>query len=257
MWYQALAYIKFLLRSTNQHGVHSPFVFELVTKCFYDKTHYPEYSKLKAYRNSLLVNQTVLEITDFGTGSKVFTSNRRSIKQMAITSGTRLKRSKLLYRLVTYFHPQSVLELGTSLGIATHAMAVAQTNSKIVTIEGCPEISKFTSEQLKAFDITNVDLKSGTFAESIPSLNNDTWDLIFFDGHHDATATLKYFEQLLPTAHNASVFIFDDIHWSKDMTDAWETIKKHPQVTITIDTFYWGLVFFRTEQAKENFSIRV
>jgi hypothetical protein len=40
------------------------------------------------------------------------------------------------------------------------------------------------------------------------------------------------------------------------MTEAWETIKKHPQVTVTIDTFYWGIVFFRKAQAKEHFTIR-
>ena len=90
----------------------------------------------------------------------------------------------------------------------------------------------------------------------IPSLDTE-FDMIFIDGNHQKEATLSYFENLLPKAHNDTIFIFDDIYWSKDMTEAWEAIKKHPKVTVSIDTFFWGFVFLRTEQAKEHFTIRL
>jgi predicted O-methyltransferase YrrM len=257
MWYQIKAYLKFLLKSKNQHGVHSPFVFDLVTKCFYDKTEYSEYSKIKSYRDSLLVNSQIIEITDFGSGSRVFDSNKRVIKDIAKTSGTSLKRAKLLYRLISYFETKNILELGTSLGIATYAIALAKQDANLISIEGCPEISKFTRNKLDVFQIKNVELKTASFSEVIPALDKTQWDLVFFDGHHDKEATLNYFKQLLPTIQNDSVFIFDDIHWSKGMTEAWELIKKHPEVTITIDTFFWGFVFFRKEQMKEDFIIRL
>jgi len=61
----------------------------------------------------------------------------------------------------------------------------------------------------------------------------------------------------LPLTHNNSIFIFDDIYWSQEMQKAWKEIQQHPEVRVTIDTFYWGLVFFRKEQAKEHFKIRV
>ncbi|HEU0137328.1 MAG TPA: class I SAM-dependent methyltransferase, partial [Flavobacterium sp.] len=77
------------------------------------------------------------------------------------------------------------------------------------------------------------------------------------DGNHQKVATLRYFDLLLPTVTNDSVWIFDDIHWSRDMEDAWEEIKAHPKVTVTIDTFQWGIVFFRKEQRKEDFFVRV
>ena len=81
--------------------------------------------------------------------------------------------------------------------------------------------------------------------------------MIYFNGNHSKQATLDYFELLLPTTTNESVWIFDDIHWSIGMEAAWEIIKSHPNVTVSIDTFQWGLVFFRTEQPKEHFVIRV
>ncbi|HRV54748.1 MAG TPA: class I SAM-dependent methyltransferase, partial [Mangrovimonas sp.] len=108
-------YLKFLLKSTNQHGVHSPFVFELVTKCFYDKKKYTEYNLLKNHRKKLLENKQSIEITDFGAGSKIFKSNLRAINKMAENSGISPKRSRLLFRLVKYFKPSNILELGTHL----------------------------------------------------------------------------------------------------------------------------------------------
>ncbi|WP_231565562.1 O-methyltransferase [Psychroserpens sp. Hel_I_66] len=246
-----------MFKSTNQHGVHSPFVYDLVTKCFYDRTKYPEYSKIKSYKASLLKNKSSITITDFGSGSRVFKSNERRINALAKNAGTSLKRALLLYRVVNYFKPNQILELGTSLGIATQAMALSNPESTITSVEGCPTVSKFTAQQLSEENINNVTIKTGEFESIIPQLKEDAYDFIFFDGNHNKKATLNYFNLLIEKTHNDSIFIFDDIHWSKEMLDAWEQIKSHPKVTVTIDTFFWGFVCFRKEQVKENFSIRL
>ena len=253
--YQQIQYIKFLLKSTNQHGVHSPFVYELVTKCFYDKTRSPEYTLLKSYKNTLLKNNQTIEITDLGSGSKISSSNLRTVKSIAKHSGTSLKRAKLLFRLSNYFKFQYILELGTSLGIATQAIHLGNPKSQITSIEGCPNISNTT--KLNLHDSKNIKLLVGDFDSQIDTLEQDSFDFVFFDGNHNKEATLRYFEKLLTKTHNETLFIFDDIYWSKDMTEAWETIKKHPKVSVTIDTFFWGFVFFRKEQVKEDFVIRL
>lgn len=255
--FQIIQYIKFLFKSTNQHGVHSPFVYDLVTKCFYDKTNYPDYLKLKSYRALLLKNKTPITITDFGSGSRVFKSSERHINAIAKNSGTPLKRAQLLYRVVNYFKPKHSLELGTSLGIATQAIALGHSKNNIISLEGCPNSSKFTSQQLSKAHIKNVTIKTGEFETNLPKLKEKSYDLIFFDGNHNKEATLNYFNMLVDKAHNDSVFIFDDIYWSKDMLEAWEQIKLHSKVTVTIDTFFWGFIFFRKEQAKENFKLRL
>lgn len=256
MWYQVKAYLKFLLRSTNQHGVHSPFVYDLVTKCFYDKKKIKEYKKIKEFNRRLKRIRHKIDITDFGAGSRVTKSNKRSISSIAKNSGTKLKRAILLYKLVKYFDCNNILELGTSLGIGTQAMSIGNPKAKITTIEGCQEISKYTEINFNMQWLNNINQLTGDFKEFLPELSKNTYDLIFFDGNHQKEATLNYFEMLLPTASNNSVFIFDDIYWSKGMTEAWETIKLHPKVTVTIDTFFWGFVFFRKEQEKEHFTIR-
>ncbi len=258
MFYQIKSYIKFLLKSTNQHGVHSPFVFDLVTKCFYDNTIYhEEYLEIEQYRASLLKNKNTIEVTDLGAGSKTTKQDRRIISQIAKNVSTTKRRAKLLYRLVEHFNCKNILELGTSLGIGTHALSLANLNGNITTIEGCPNIAKFSREKLKQLHLYNIEVLIGDFSDKIQNLKPETYDLIFFDGNHQKEATLQYFNTLLQTTHNDSVFIFDDIYWSKEMTKAWETIIKHPKATVSIDTFFWGFVFFRKEQNKEHFIIRV
>jgi hypothetical protein len=112
-----------------------------------------------------------------------------------------------------------------------------------------------SSFKLSSNNISFVTTEFSTFFKT-QNPKPKTQNLIYFDGNHSKKATLNYFELLLPTICNDSVWIFDDIHWSNEMEEAWETIKKHPKVTVTIDTFQWGLVFFRKEQEKEHFVIR-
>jgi predicted O-methyltransferase YrrM len=175
----------------------------------------------------------------------------------------------LLYRITKYFQPDNILEIGTSLGLATSALSLgtraeselseANPKSKITTLEGCENTLAVAQKQFEIFELNNICSVATEFKSFLkthqPSTNN--LQLIYFDGNHSRQATLEYFELLLPTITNETVWIFDDIHWSKDMEAAWETIKNHPKVTVTIDTFQWGLVFFRAEQEKEHFVIRV
>jgi predicted O-methyltransferase YrrM len=254
MWYQIFAYFRFLATSTNQHGVHSPFVYDLITKCFYDKASKESYQTISNYRNDVLNNHIEIEVKDFGAGSRVFSSNKRKVSAIAKNAGVTQKRAKLLARLVSYFTIKNSLELGTSLGMATIAMKEA---NEVFTLEGCPETAAIAKKQFKKYNFTNVNVYVDEFSTSLAQLTHTSYDLVYIDGNHQKEATVRYFEQLLATAHNNSLFIFDDIHWSKEMSEAWEIIKNHPKVTVTIDTFFWGFAFFRKEQVKEHFNIRV
>jgi len=257
MLFQIKSYIQFLLKSTNQHGIHSPFVYNLVTKCFYTDTNTNKHKQITQYRTDLLQNHSKISVTDFGKGSKVFKSNEREISKIATIAGISKKRSKLLIRIVEYFKPISILEIGTSLGIGTASMSIDNPTSKITTLEGCKNTFQVAKNQFDKFKFKNITANIGDFKETLPStLKNNDFDLIYFDGNHQKQATIEYFEQCLNSINNNSVFIFDDIHWSKEMTEAWEYIKNHKKVTVSIDTYFWGIIFFRKEQEKEHFIIR-
>ncbi|CAM4114885.1 O-methyltransferase [Gillisia limnaea] len=271
--HQIIAYIKFLLKSTNQHGVHSPFVYNLLTKSLYKTEKRPAFKTIRAYIKAVRLDNRIISIKDFGAGSRVFNSNERKVSDIAKNAAISSKRALLLNRLTSYLNIETALELGTSLGISSTAIT-AGNQIKLTTLEGCPETSNIAREYFKKFGLNTITLKVGNFDELLseehwrieikdvtPALEHQkkqhSLDLIYFDGNHQKEATLIYFNQLLPLAHNDSVFIFDDIHWSKGMEEAWEEIKAHPSVRVSIDSFFWGLVFFREEQEKEHFTLRL
>lgn len=256
MLFQIKSYCRFLLHSTNQYGVHSPFVFDLLVKCIYDSKRHNTYELLEKYRNSLLVNNCEIEVRDFGAGSRVFNSPRRKISAIAKNAGISSKRSKMLYRISRYFKPQNILEIGTSVGLATAALHCGNPEANITTVEGCEQTSNVASEQFMKFGFTNTKFVVSEFDHFLKTVDSK-YDLIYFDGNHQKEATLSYFETLLATTTNNTVWIFDDIHWSNEMQEAWEIIIKNPLVRVSIDSYQWGFVFFRKEQEKQHFIVRV
>ncbi len=253
--HQIKTYIKWLPKTFYLHGIHSPFVFQLKKNCLKDTQPSTAYTTLSSYRKELYSNSKEITITDFGAGSRIFKSNTRKIQDIARHAGATLKRMQLLHRVIRYFQPENVLELGTSLGLSTIAMAIHK-NTKVTTLEGCPETAKVAQEQLHKFEVTNIQCIVSPFEKSLDNVHTNMYDFIYFDGNHSKKATLTYAKKLLPTATNNSCWIFDDIHWSPEMTEAWSEIKKIPAVSVTIDCFWFGIVFFRKEQSKEHFYIR-
>jgi len=251
-------YVKFRVKSVNAHGLHSPFMYKLATQCYYDKNKYPDYQQLKAYHNELLKRDEIVVINDLGAGSKKFKSHKRKLKDIAKISGSSLRDMKLYYRLSKYFQPQQILELGTSLGKATYAMALGNPSATIITVEGDKKITEITQKIFNFKQIT-AQVVNQDFDDFLNELNQSDmkFDMILMDGNHRLEPTLRYFEKLQKHLHNNSVVIVDDIYWSKEMKQAWQKLTQHPAVRQSVDSYYFGLLFFRKEQFKQNFMIRI
>jgi predicted O-methyltransferase YrrM len=254
-FFTAINLLKYSKLKTNEHSIHSPFVFELYTRAIKTKKSFYAYEKVEGIRNELLQDQRILEVLDLGAGSKSGTVKKRYVSDIAKKAAKSRKYGQLLFRLVDYFQPETVLELGTSLGISTIYLAIARSKSQVFTIEGSPEIRKIALENFEHYDLKNIHSFLGNFDEVLPEVlaKNRTLDFVFFDGNHRKNATLDYFRLCLEKADNKSIFVFDDIYWSKEMAEAWEIIKADPRVTVSIDIFQMGIVFFRKEQVKQHF----
>ena len=202
MFYRQRKYFQFLLKSSNQHGVHSPFVYQLVTKCLYKKIDKNSWKTFQKSNNELLKNK------------KIKNSH---------------KKAKILLKLIHYFKPKNNLEITSSLDLAVIKHAINSSNTCVTTIANTPtEISEVTL--------------------------NRKFDCIYF---HKNQITLKTFNTCLKTINNNSFFIFNDIYESSETIKNWSSIKNHPKVKVSLDLFYFGVIFFRKEQAKEHFKIRV
>ncbi len=257
MWYRIKSRLNFLLKSSNQHGIHSPFVYDLITKCFYDKTPFSAYHNLKALRNKLIYNQDLVKVKHYSEASKVFQSNHQKISTIVKGEGSSYKKQKQLYRITNYFKPKNVLELGTSVGLGSAAMAIASNNSIIKTVEVNKNISDIAKKVFKSYQLKNIQIDTSSFKDFFKKSNYENLDLVYLDGTCDKESTIENFNSLLKYSHNESVFIINNIYWSKEMTEAWNIIKKQKEITVSIDTFYWGFLFFRKEQPKQHFTIRL
>jgi predicted O-methyltransferase YrrM len=241
------------------HGIHSPFVFDFVKNVLNDKKTYPAYKPIESLRKKMLVNATVIEVEDFGAGSTVIKTKKRIVSAIAASSLKPKKYAQLLYRMVKYYKPETILELGTSFGITTAYLASANETSTIFTCEGSSAIASIAKQNFETLQLKNVQLTEGDFSGTLSPLLSDlnTVNFAFADGNHRKEPTLDYFQQLLNHSTATTILVFDDIHWSAEMEKAWDTIKQHPSVTLTIDLFFIGIVFINPDfKIPQHFSIR-
>jgi predicted O-methyltransferase YrrM len=257
----ALKYLQyyFTASSGKGHGIHSPFVFEFITKVLNDKTNYPAYKQVEDLRQQLLKNKKLLSIDDMGAGSTVSKTNQRTIASIAKNAAKTEKFGQLLYRMVKYYQPETILELGTSLGITTSYLAKANPDAKVITLEGAKPVAAIANENFTTLQIPNIEVIEGNFDDTLLPVTGQlsTVDFAFIDGNHRLQPTKKYFETLLLKANNLSIIILDDIHWSREMEQAWQYCKDHSSVTLSIDLFFIGILIFRKEiKGKQHFSIR-
>lgn len=246
------------LTSKNRHGLHSPFVYKLVDEVIYDKQQKPAYEKVEHERDNLLVDDRFITVTDLGAGSRVNKNNRKKISDITINALKPPKLAQLLHRIAAFVKPRNIIELGTCLGITSLYLHEAAPDATLYTLEGCPQTAGVAREVFTRAG-AQVELVTGNFDDTLESVisNHELLDFVYIDGNHTEAATLKYFNQCLPRVHENSLLIFDDIYWSDGMKRAWAQIKAHPQVSITVDLFWIGLVFFKPGKVKENFKIRV
>ena len=254
-------YIRYYLKAGNSkgHGIHSPFVFDFIIHILQDKKKYPVYRQLEKLRKELLRNRNLIKVEDLGAGTALKSSKERKISSIAGSALKRKKFAQLFYRIVKFYKPQTILELGTCLGITTSYMAHGNTAATIYTLEGSKNIASIAKQTFIKSNVEHINLKIGNFDDTLPGILSkiDIVDLAFIDGNHRKEPTLNYFEKLLAKSGKDSIFIFDDIHWSFEMEEAWKHIQNHPAVTLSIDLFFIGLVFFSPSfKAKQHFEIR-
>lgn len=254
----AADYISHRFKAKNRHGIHSPFVYRLADEVIYDFTPKKVYTEIENLRQGLLTDSRIINVTDLGAGSQVNKGNQKKISDIAKTALKPPKLAQLLYRITADLKPATIMELGTCLGVTTVYLQKAFLDALVYTLEGCPETASAALEIFKKAGRNNIELITGNFDITLPSVIEKLprLDLVFADGNHQEDATLKYFEWCLPKVHENTLLIFDDIYWSEGMKGAWAQIKAHPKVTVTIDLFWIGLVYFRSAQAKQDFLIR-
>jgi predicted O-methyltransferase YrrM len=252
--YTAKQYLKYYFKAKNLHGVHSPFVYTFNEQVLNDKRDFYAFTQIEQLRKDYLKDTTVIDMEDLGAGSHKSGKTQKSISQIAKSAARTSYYGQLLFRIQQYYQYEQVLELGTSLGIGLSYLSKAYSAAKIVSIEGSKNISGIAQQHLAKLEIQNVDYRVGNFNDVLPTLISSGYkpNMVVIDGNHRYEATKKYFEMLWPILPDNALLVFDDIYWSEGMTRAWEEIKSHKDVFVTVDVFQFGLVFKRPEFTEQQ-----
>lgn len=241
------------------HGVHSPFVFDFITRVLKDPSaSRPLFHPIELLRKKWMRSPEMLPVVDLGAGSSHDSGSQRKVGDIVRYAVKPSKFGRLFYRMIRHYNIESVLELGTSLGVTTRYFAAASPANGVVSIEGAPAIAAFAARSLELDHIHNVRIETGDFMvhleRELAAMKGPR--LLYVDGNHRYGPTMEYLNTALRHVGNDDIFIFDDIHWSSEMERAWDEIRNCKEVTCTIDLFFIGIVFFRKEfKEKLDFSI--
>ncbi len=253
----AADYLRFRVSAKSRYRIHSPFLFELVNEVFRDKRHFYAFDEIENIRKKLLADNSVIRESCFGEKSKTLPEQERRLCEIARTAAVPANLGRLLFRIVSYLRPPNILELGTATGISTLYIACAASSVPFITLEGSPSLSKIAQQQLAAMKLNNVKVFTGNFSDTLGVALQQLGKagFIFIDGDHRKASLLDYAGQCLKHIDADSVIVIDDIYWSQGMKEAWNEIISLPQVTMSIDLFRMGILFFREGMMKQHLKV--
>lgn len=245
----------FTAKPKGGFGVHSPFAFHFITNVVEEKHPYYCFTSIEKARANLLRDKDEIDVTDYGTGP----SCKKRVCDIASRSLKSARLAQTIFRIALSNHSKEILELGTSLGITTLYLAKTDSAAHITTLEGCPNTARIARNVLDNAGVRNVDIVTGNIDVTLDAVlsKHKTLDLVFFDANHRKQPTLAYFEKCLTKASGNTIFIFDDIHHSSEMEEAWREITCHPDVRVSMDFFHFGVLFFNKSLQKEHYKIRL
>jgi predicted O-methyltransferase YrrM len=260
IFFRAARYLKYILLSKhrNGHGIHSPFVFDLVTRVFRNKIDPDIVFNIEKVRKRLISDKRSINVKDLGAGSEKMKTNLRKVSDIARYSPVPEKYGVLLSNMAAEFGKPLIVEFGTSFGISTMYLAALCSDVAVYTMEGCPATAEIADENFVAAGLSNIKIFRGSFDEILPDITNAGYKpgLVFIDGNHHKEPVISYFRMMAEISDSNTVIIIDDISYSREMEEAWTEIKRNEKVSLTVDIFRMGLVFFREGINHNNYIIR-
>ncbi len=118
-----------------------------------------------------------------------------------------------------------ILELGTSLGISTLALALGAPQSKVISVEGCPVLAAIARDNLRRHGALNAEVICMEFGKALTELYEMGVKvaLAFVDGNHRGAAMTEYVRKIRQMGEEM-IIVADDIHMNRDMIKAWRSI---------------------------------
>ncbi|OFY67558.1 MAG: hypothetical protein A3H98_03480 [Bacteroidetes bacterium RIFCSPLOWO2_02_FULL_36_8] len=266
-----IPFLRFHLLSINLRKSKNPFLRFLYREIISQEKDFYDFMKIEKLCTQLENSKAELLPSTHGAGSLTINPNQKTtVGKIARATSISRNGGKILFRLRNYLQPDVTFELGTGTGISTLYLYAGCKKGKLVTFDGHKELVDVAksvlglsplphnhatdlSQSLKSpFHANTVSFRDGDIFQNLPEELSkiSTLNLLFIDAAHTCESTLSFFNLCLPKIDENSVFVIHDIHWSKGMEKAWEEITKNPAVSLSLDLFEMGLVFFGNHSSR-------
>lgn len=256
-FYPIYAFFIYWLKKEDRYSLQAPFIAALYQdlKTFL-KDPSKQHQDLENVRHLLLNDHEVLEIEDYGEGSKKLKKQKfRKTSDITRHSTTGQKFSRIYQFFCSLTPALHVLELGTCVGINTLYLERA-VKGDLFSFEGAKALWLKAQQYRKGQHTTYL---LGDIREELPLhlQKRPIVDFALIDATHNYQGTTTYFKMLLPHLHEGSIIIIADIHWSKEMELAWNEIKIHQLVSLSLDFYECGVLFFKKGLAKSHYILSI
>jgi predicted O-methyltransferase YrrM len=248
--FQLRTYFQYWLEAVEAYSLHSPFFYDFYKNIIKVSPLYID--QIESCRAELLSQHQSINITAIGATS-VLDTPRPSVSSIARTSLSTRKFSSLYLRINNFINAKVIVELGTSLGVNTMYLA-QKPDARVYTFEGNEEVASIAIKLFKERNMDNIQVIQGNIDHTLrPTLDKlDKVDFAFIDANHRLVPTLSYFNTILGKVHTKSVVVIDDIHYSAEMQQAWNAIRKDPLVYGSMDLYRCGILFFDPSLNKQD-----
>lgn len=242
------------LRYRKGFGVHSPFVFNLITKVIEEKASYYSLDDIELVRKQMLYREGMITYPDRHQKGKVCS---RTVGQIVRRESISPKHGALLFRLTNYLRPKYVLQIGASMGLSTLYLSSYASDLECRVLENEPEFAKISRSVYEKAARNPIDLQVGDYKKLLPGAleEMERVDFVFFNTPYEPMDYLFLFETSLAKVHDHTVFVFEGIKENRRMRELWQMVCSCPEVTVTIDLYSMGLVFFNKKLHKRDYIV--
>lgn len=242
------------IRYRKGFGVHSPFVFNLITKVIEERCPYYSFYDIELVRKQLLFRDDRITYPDRRQQGRL---RSRTIGEIVEREAIKAKHGRLLFRLTNYFKPEYILQLGPSMGLSTLYLTSYASGLKCIALENVPEFASIARMTFEKAARNPIDLRVGSYKDLLPKALEDMkrLDFVFFNTLYEQQNNSRLFEECLKHVHDDTVFVFEGIKASRNMREFWQEVCGHPEVTVTIDLYSMGIVLFNKRLHKRDYIV--
>jgi len=224
-------------------GVHSPFVYDLITNVIEEKSDFYAFSDISIAQLQLLQNEHVIQ----------YGRKRIAVKEALKRFGITTKEGKFLFRLTNHYKPHTILSIGSSMGLAPLCLTRYNATVQCIILEYEQDIAEIAKQILNKEKNTALNIKIGAYHELLPEsiVQLQRIDCVFIGKDVGVNDWDTVFEQCEPFIHDSTFFVLAGIRSSTDKQNYWMQYRQHPSVTIAVDLFDMGLLFFQPKLHKQ------